>query len=55
VYPSGITESWFLHLAQLDGNEAVCDALAQLIELDASAQEEKFVFEDTKTGREEAA
>mgnify|MGYP000967480562 CR=1 FL=1 len=45
----------FIYLAQLDGNEAVCDALTQLIELDASAPEEKFVFEDTKTGWKEAA
>ncbi|WP_025373536.1 hypothetical protein [Advenella mimigardefordensis] len=45
----------FIYLAQLDGNEAVCDVLTQLIELDASAPEEKFVFEDTKTGWKEAA
>ncbi len=45
----------FVYLAQLHGNEAVCDILKRLIELDAEASEEKLVFEDTNTGWKEAA
>jgi hypothetical protein len=45
----------FVYLAQLDGNEAVCDVLKRLIELDVEAPEEKLVFEDTNAGWKEAA
>lgn len=45
----------FVYLAQLDGNEAVCEVLKRLIELDTEAPEEKLVFEYTNTGWKEAA
>ncbi len=45
----------FVYLARLDGNEAVCDALDRIIELDAGSADDKLVFEDTKSGWKEAA
>jgi len=45
----------FVYLAQLDGNEVVCEVLKRLIEFDTEAPEKKLVFEDINTGWKEAA
>jgi len=45
----------FVYLARLDGNEAICDALKRIIELDAESEGDKLVFEDTQSGWKEAA
>lgn len=45
----------FVYLARLDGNEAICDALDRIIELDSETEDDKLVFEDTQSGWKEAA
>ncbi len=45
----------FVYLARLDGNEAICDALGRIIDMDAESDDDKLVFEDTKSGWKEAA